>query len=69
MLTTGSDDGVMVPVVCAVLLPHELFAVTVIAPACADVPAVTVIEFVPPEVTPEFPPPEVMFHPVGIVHV
>ena len=45
----------------AVLVPHELVAVTVIFPFWPEVPAVTVIVFVPA--------PPVIVHPVGTVQV
>jgi hypothetical protein len=47
--------------VCAVLVPHELVAVTETFPFCPDAPTVTVIEFVPV--------PAVIDQPVGTVHV
>ena len=47
--------------VVAVLVPHELVAITVMFPFCPALPAVTVIEFVPA--------PPVIDHPVGTVHV
>ena len=47
--------------VCAVLVPQELVAVSVIFPFCPAVPAVTVIEFVPD--------PAVIDHPVGTVQL
>jgi hypothetical protein len=65
----GAVCGVIVPVVCALLLPQALLAVTVMAPVCAVVPAVTVIELLPPEVTPAVPPLEVIAHPAGTAHV
>ena len=43
--------------VCAVLVPHELIAATVMFPFCPAAPAVTVIDVVPA--------PEVIVHPVG----
>ena len=47
--------------VCAVLVPHELVAVTVTFPFCPDAPTVTVIEFVPV--------PAVIDQPVGTVQL
>ena len=46
---------------CAVLVPQELVAVTVIFPFCPAAPDVTVIEFVPD--------PAVIDHPVGTVQL
>jgi hypothetical protein len=46
---------------CAVLVPQEFVAVTVIFPFCPAAPAVTVIEFVPD--------PAVINHPVGTVQL
>ena len=47
--------------VCAVLVPQEFVAVTVIFPFCPALPAVTMIEFVPA--------PPVIVHPVGTVQL